>query len=72
MFLEVYNQLLSNMLNQRWALTKLRAELEEREEKLCRQCEKFGHLIWNCRSKGEQRKKTKGGNRFEVLGSRVM
>jgi len=69
MSLEQYNNLMSNMLNQRQALAKLRAELEGREGKLCRQYGKFGHLAWNCRSREEQKKKTVGDNRFEVLKS---
>jgi len=36
MSLEQYNNLMSNMLNQRHALAKIRAELEGREGKLCR------------------------------------
>jgi len=69
MSLEVYNQLLSNMLNQRQALTKLRAELEGREGKLCRQCGKFRYLTRNCRSREESKKSTMRGNKFEVLRS---
>jgi len=72
MSLDQYNNLMSNMLNQRCVLTKLRAELEERERKLCRQCGKFGHLAWNYKREGEQKKKTEGGNRFKVLKSWVM
>jgi len=63
---------MSNMLNQRCALTKLRVELEGREGRMCRQCGKFGHLTWNCKSGEEQRKKTVAANRFEALGSQVM
>jgi len=33
------------MLNQRQALAKLRAELEGRKGRLCRECGKFRHLI---------------------------
>ena len=69
MSLEVYNQLMSNMLNQRHALAKLRAELEGREERICRKCERFGHLAWKYRSEEEQKKKIVVVNRFEVLES---
>ena len=63
---------MSDMLNQRHALIKLRAELEEREERICRKCGRFRHLIQKCRSEEEQKKKMVVVNRFEVLGSRVM
>jgi len=72
MSLEQYNNLMSDMLNQRWALAKLRAELKGREEKLCRQCERFRHFAQNCRSGEEQKKKMVAVNRFEVLESCVM
>jgi len=72
MSLEQYNKLMSNMLNERHALTKLRAELEGKEGRLCRKCGGFGHLVWKCRKGREQKKRTVGGNRFEALGSRVM
>jgi len=63
---------MNDMLNQRCALAKLRAELEGREGRICRKCERFGHLTQKCRSEEEQKKKTVVVNRFEVLGSWVM
>jgi len=72
MSLDQYNKLISDMLNERHALAKLRAELEGREEKLCRQCGRFRHLAQKCRSREEQKKKTREGNKFEVLGSHIM
>jgi len=64
---------MSNLLNEKHALAKLRAELEERKGKLCRCCKKFGHLAQNCRNKREEEKGTiVPQNKFEVLRSRVM
>jgi len=60
------------MLNQKHTLAKLRAELERREERICKKCGRFRHLTWKCRSEQEQKKKTVVGNRFEALGSHVM
>ena len=72
MFLGQYKNLMSNMLNARGALTKLRAELEGREGRLCRHCRGFGHVAQKCRSEKEEMKKTKPQNRFKVLKSQVM
>ena len=63
---------MSDMLNQRHALTKLRTKLEGREERICRRCGRFRHLIWKCRSGEEQKKKKIVTNRFEALGSRII
>jgi len=70
MSLEQYNSLISSMLNQWQALTKLRAELEEREERECFKYRKFGHLAYNCRNRVEGEKgKLISKNKFEVLAS---
>jgi len=69
MSLDQYNKLISDMINKRHALAKLRAELERRERRLCRQCGRFRHLAQKCRSGEKQEKKTVAVNRFEVLGS---
>jgi len=70
---EQYNTLLSNLLRERCALTKLRKELEERKGKLCRSCKRFGHLVCNCRNKREGEKGTVvPQNKFEILKSQVM
>jgi len=70
---EQYNALLSNLLREKHALTKLRVELEGRKGKLCRNCRGFGHLARNCRNRKEEEKGAETPqNKFEVLRSRVM
>jgi len=69
MSLEQYNKLMSDMFNKRHALAKLRAELEGREERICRRCGRFRHLTRNCKSRKEQREGRVAGNKFEVLRS---
>jgi len=61
------------MLKERYALTKLRVELEGRKGKLCWCCKGFGHLAQNCRKQKETEKGvTMSQNKFEVLRSRIM
>ena len=73
MSLQQYNSLMSNLLKEKCALTKLREELEGRKGKMCRSCKGFGHLAYNCRNKKEGEKGTTvPQNKFKVLGSRVM
>ena len=68
-----YNSLMSNLLNEKHALARLRAKLEERRGKLYRCCKGFRHLAQNCRSKREGEKGTVvSQNKFEMLKSRVM
>jgi len=57
MFQTQYDSLMSNLLNQKHALAKLRAELEGREERIYQCCRKFGHLVHNCRNKKEKKKR---------------
>jgi len=73
MFLEMYNDILSKMLNTWQALTKMRSELEGRKGRECWECKQCGHLAKNCRNKGRRvKKKKKSMNRFKALTSRVM
>ena len=68
-----YNSFISNLLNQKHAFAKLKAELEERKEKICQCCIRFRHLAQNCRNKKEERKrKSISQNKFKVLASRVI
>jgi len=70
---EQYKNLMSNLLKERHALAKLRAELEGRKGRLCRCCKKFGHLARNCRNERREVEGTAASqNKFEVLSSRVM
>jgi len=70
---EQYNTLLSNLLREKHALTKLRVELKKRKAKLCRSYKGFGHLVQNCRKKREEEKGVvTPQNKFEILSSRVM
>jgi len=64
---------MSNLLNEKYALARLRAELKERRGKLCQCCKGFGYLAQNCRSKKKGGKGTiVPQNKFEILKSRVM
>jgi len=64
---------MSGMLNQQCILTMLKAEIEGKEERICWECKRFGHLARNCRNKkGEAKEKLIPQNKFEVIASRVM
>jgi len=64
---------MSNLLNQKCTLAKLKAELEERRKRICWYCRKFRYLACNCRNKNKKEKgKSILQNRFEVIASRVM
>ena len=68
-----YNSLMSNLLNEKQALTKLRAELEGQKEKICWYYKKFRHLAWNYKNKkGKEKRKPVPQNKFAMLASRVM
>jgi len=73
MSLQQYNSLMSSLLKEKHALTKLREELEGREGKLYRSYKGFGHLAQNYRNKrGEKKGTVISQNKFEILKSRVM
>ena len=73
MSLQQYNSLIESMLNQEWALTKLRAELERREKRKCFSYRKFRHLAHNCRNSiEEEEEKLISKNKFKVLASQVL
>jgi len=64
---------MSNLLNQKHALAKLKAELKGRRERICQCYRRFGHLAHNCRTKNKEKKrKSILQDRFEVIASRVM
>ena len=64
---------MSNLLNEKHALAKLRTELEGRKEKICWCCKKFEHLAQNCRNReGEEKRKVISQNKFEMLSNRVI
>jgi len=68
-----YKALMSNLLNEKCALAKSRAELEGRKGKLCQYCKKFRYLARNYKNKRREEKGTiVPQNKFEVLKSRVM
>jgi len=47
---------MGEMLNQQCALAKLRAEIEDRKERVCWRYKRFGHLVYNYRNKkGEEK-----------------
>jgi len=67
-----YDSLMSNLLNQKYTLAKLRAKIEERRERIYQYCKRFGHLVYNYRNKKEVKGKPIPQNKFEVIVSKVM
>jgi len=64
---------MSSLLKEKYALTKLRKELEGRKGKLCRGYKGFGYLAQNCRKKREEEKGVViPQNNSEILSSRVI
>ena len=64
---------MSRMLNQQCTLAKLRAEIEDREERVYQRYKRFGYLAHNYRNKKKKEKrKSISQNKFEVIASRVM
>ena len=64
---------MSSLLKEKYALTKLREDLEGRKRKLCKNCKGFRHLARNCRNKKEREREAEmPQNKFKVLKSRVM
>jgi len=55
-----YNQLLSNLLEEKQALTSLRAQLEGKKECVCWECRRFMYLACNCRIKKKEEKEKRG------------
>ena len=73
MSLDQYNSFMSRMLNQQYALAKLKAEMEGREERVYWGCKRFEHLVHNCRNnKKEEKRKLIPQNKFEVIVSSVV
>jgi len=47
--------------------------IEGREERICWECRKFGHLVHNYRNKKkETKRKPISQNKFEIIANRVM
>jgi len=64
---------MSNLLKEKYSLTKLREKLEGRRGKLCFSCKGFRYLACNCRNKREGEKRINiSQNKFEVLRSRII
>jgi len=63
---------MSNLLKEKYALTSLRAKLEEKREREYWSCKEFGHLAQNYRKQKKKKEKTISQNKFEILSNRVM
>ena len=73
--LEIYHNIsrIIQLSYKQYALIKLRAKIEGREEKIYWEYRKFGHLVHNYRNKKKETKeKPISQNKFEVIANRVI
>jgi len=73
MSLDQYNTLMSGILNQWYALAKLKTVIEDRKKRVYWKYRKFRYLAYNCKNR---KKKTKekpiSQNKFKMIANRMM